>query len=88
MLNPLYHNKFDKDIIRMRKRGKGIDKLKSVIRKLIDQEELSRNLKDQKLIGDFVGRRECHVEPDWLLVYRIENNDIIFERTGTHSDIF
>jgi mRNA interferase YafQ len=88
MLNPYYTNKFGKDIKRMGKRGKDIEKLKTIIRTLINQGDLPRHLKDHNLIGNFVGRRECHLEPDWLLVYRIENSDIIFERTGSHSDLF
>jgi mRNA interferase YafQ len=44
--------------------------------------------RDHLLIGDYVGRRECHVEPDWLLIYKLEREDIIFERTGTHADLF
>jgi len=44
--------------------------------------------KDHNLIGNFIGRRECHIEPDWLLIYKIDEDFIIFERTGTHSDLF
>ena len=44
--------------------------------------------REHSLIGNFIGRRECHIEPDWLLIYKIDNDNIIFERTGSHSDLF
>ncbi|MDO9230417.1 MAG: type II toxin-antitoxin system YafQ family toxin [Syntrophales bacterium] len=49
---------------------------------------LDRKFRDHDLIGNFKDRRECHVEPDWLLIYRTEESAIIFERTGTHADLF
>lgn len=74
----------------MNKRGKNISKIKNIIQKLINQEPLKSKYKDPKLIGNYLGRRECHIEPDWLLIYKIipVENLIIFERTGTHSDLF
>ena len=88
MFTPVYTRQFDKDIKRMKKRGKELDKLKIISRSLINGEELDPLHKDHKLIGNWLGRRECHIESDWLLIYKIENERIIFERTGTHSDLF
>ena len=70
------------------KRGKNIEKLKKVIELLVNKEPMLAKYRDHSLIGNFVGRRECHIEPDWILIYKIDNNDIIFERTGSHSDLF
>jgi len=72
----------------MKRRGKNHEKLKSIIRSLILEEPLDHIHKDHKLIGNWQGRRECHIESDWLLVYKTEIDRIIFERTGTHSDLF
>ena len=72
----------------MLKRGKSEEKIKGVIKKLIDEQRLERRYKNHGLIGNYKGRRECHIEPDWLLIYKIMEGEIIFERTGTHSDLF
>ena len=55
---------------------------------LIDEKLLEKRYHDHKLTGNFKDRRECHIEPYWLLIYKIENNRIIFERTGSHSELF
>lgn len=88
MLTPVYTHQFEKDVKRMKKRGLSIDKLKHVIRFLVMQEPLNPSYRDHKLHGNWKGRRECHIEPDWLLIYKTEADRIIFERTGTHSDLF
>ena len=88
MLIPSYTKQFAKDLKRMQKRGKSTEKIKKVIRKLVNEEPLATSYKEHKLIGNFRGRRECHIEPDWLLLYKIVEPEIIFERTGTHSDLF
>jgi len=91
MLQPVYTKQFKKDIKRIEKSGnKDIEKLKVVIRALIDEKLLDKSYKEHSLIGNFKDRRECHIEPDWLLVYKISKKDktIIFERTGSHPDIF
>jgi mRNA interferase YafQ len=72
----------------MIKRGNDPELLKNVIRTLIEEEPLERKHRDHLLVGNFKDRRECHIEPDWLLIYRIDENRIIFERTGTHADLF
>lgn len=88
MRMPSYTKQFAKDLKRMAKRGKAPAKIKNIIKKLVDEERLDVNYKDHKLIGNYKGRRECHVEQDWLLIYKIIYSEIILERTGTHSDLF
>ena len=88
MLTPVYTRQFEKDIKRMKKRGKNPDKLKIIIRSLVSEEPLDPIHRDHKLIGNWKGRRECHIESDWLLIYKTELERIIFERSGTHSDLF
>jgi len=88
MLTPLYTKKFEKDLKLLLKRGKNGTKIKSIIETLIDQRELDAKHRNHKLIGNYTGRYECHIEADWLLIYKLENSRIIFERTGTHSDLF
>ena len=72
----------------MQRRSKGIDKLKAILAALINEEPLAERQHDHPLTGNYRGRRECHIEPDWLLIYKLVNNEIIFERTGTHADLF
>ena len=88
MLQPIYTNSFAKDIKLAQKRGKNIDKLKKIIELLVNKEPIPQKYRDHNLVGNFIGRRECHIEPDWLLIYKIDKDEIIFERTGTHSDLF
>ena len=85
---PVYTNRFEKDLKLMIKRGSDPESIKAVIRMLIDEMPLERKHRDHLLIGNFKDRRECHIEPNWLLIYRLEENSIIFERTGTHADLF
>jgi len=89
MLKPNYTKQFSKDLDKIKKSGqKEIEKLKIILTKLTNQEPLDPKHKDHKLIGNYKGRRECHIDPDWLLIYLIEDETIIFERTGTHSELF
>ena len=88
MLKPSFTKQFDRDLKRMLKRGKEKDKIKLVVSNLINEERLDPKYKDHKLVGNYEGRRECHIEPDWLLIYKPEKEMIIFERTGSHSDLF
>ena len=88
MRPPVYTTRFEKDLKLMIKRGCNPENIKSVIRKLIDGTPLDSKYRDHLLIGNFKDRRECHIAPDWLLVYRIDTSKIIFERTGTHADLF
>ena len=88
MLKPEYTTKFKKDIKTIEKRNLDIDLLKDIIKKLCLEEPLPSKNKDHNLSGNWSGCRECHISPDWLLIYQIGNGIIVFERTGTHSDLF
>ena len=88
MLTPVYTRQFERDLKRLKKRRKNTEKLKIILCSLIEEEELDPLHRDHKLIGNWLGRRECHVESDWLLIYKIEDDRIIFERTGSHTDLF
>ena len=88
MLSPSYTKQFEKDWKRLQKRGKPKEKLKIVLKMLINKKRLPQKYRDHKLIGNYQGRRECHIEPNWLLIYKITELRIIFERTGSHSDLF
>ena len=88
MLTPTYTRQFERDVKLLMKRGKEPEKLKLVITKLVKEEPLAERHRDHPLVGNYRGRRECHVEPDWLLVYKVLVGEIVFERTGSHSDLF
>lgn len=88
MLKLVTTNQFEKDFDRMIRRGKDKEKIFGIIQRLLNQERLEPNFRDHKLIGPLANRRECHIEPDWLLIYIKKSDSIIFERTGTHSDLF
>lgn len=88
MLTPAYTKRFERDTKRMNKRWKNLDKLKIIIRSIVAEETLDAIHCDHKLIGNWQARRECHIESDWLLIYKVESDRVVFERTGTHSDIF
>jgi mRNA interferase YafQ len=88
MRTPNYTKQFDRDVKRMRKRGKDLDKLKLTLAILIAAQQLEQRYFDHALSGNYKNRRECHIEPDWLLIYKLAGNDIFFERTGTHTDLF
>jgi mRNA interferase YafQ len=81
-------NQFLKDIKRMKKRGKDIKKLQTVVNKLANNETLHPKYRDHSLMGEWKPCRDCHVEPDWLLVYYSDSNILRLERTGSHSDLF
>lgn len=90
MLNLRYSSKFEKDYKRIKKRGYNESNLRRVIEILRNREQLPQKYNDHSLTGNYKGYRECHIEPDWLLVYKIENDTLtlILFRTGTHSDLF
>jgi mRNA interferase YafQ len=79
---------FKKDVKRLEKRRKDLNKLKKIIRTLVAAEELPLRYRDHPLKGTLKDCRECHVEGDWLLIYRIEGSELCLVRTGTHSDLF
>lgn len=79
---------FKRDVTRLRKRGKDLDKLKKIIQSLLRAEMLEARHKDHRLKGLLKDCRECHIEPDWLLIYRIEGSELCLIRTGSHADLF
>jgi mRNA interferase YafQ len=79
---------FAKDLKRIAKRGKDLNKLKQVVSRLAKGEPLEASCRDHALIGKWKPSRDCHIEPDWILIYTIDDEKLRLERTGTHSDIF
>ena len=88
MKQPQYRTIFTKDIKRAKKRGKDLNKLADIAHQLINGKTLAAKHRDHALVGNYKHHRECHIEPDWLLIYKLEENHIIFERTGSHADLF
>ena len=88
MRTPVYTRQFGRDVKRLRRRGRDFEEFRVVVRALVAGEPLDAAYREHKLVGPFKGRRECHVEPDWLLIYKVTRGSIIFERTGTHADLF
>jgi mRNA interferase YafQ len=81
-------NQFKKDIKQAQKRGKDLAKLKTIIDLLLAKKPLPPKNRDHQLAGIWGGHRDCHIEPDWILIYQILDDEIRLERTGTHSDLF
>jgi len=81
-------SQFKKDVKRMKKRGEDLGKLKGVLEKIASGQELEPIHRDHVLIGQYKGTRECHIEPDWLLIYEKAESEVVLIRTGTHSDLF
>ncbi len=79
---------FKRDVKRMLKRGKDGNKLREIILTLANHKTLSKKYRDHALSGNYKGTRECHIEPDWLLIYTLSTDSIYLERTGTHADLF
>jgi len=81
-------SQFKKDVRRMKKRGKDMGKLKEVLEKIISGQALEPRYRDHALVGQYKGTRECHIEPDWLLIYELGYDEVVLIRTGTHADLF
>jgi len=90
MRSPVYAAQFKKDYKRCQKRGYILQKLINVMNDLENEVPLQPQLKEHPLQGDYVGSLECHIEPDWLMIYQIDDvvKEVYFVRTGTHSDLF
>ncbi|HJB32965.1 MAG TPA: type II toxin-antitoxin system YafQ family toxin [Candidatus Blautia merdipullorum] len=90
MLTIKYQSAFKKDYKRIVKRGYDIRLLEEVISILANQEPLPEKFRDHSLLGKYTGCRECHITPDWLLIYEIDGDELILylTRTGSHSDLF
>lgn len=90
MLTIKYHTMFKKDFKRIKKRGYDISRLEKIVELLANEVPLPEQFKDHNLSGNYNSFRECHIAPDWLLIYQVNNNELVLvlSRTGTHSDLF
>lgn len=90
MLDVVLSNRFKKDLKLAAKRGMELTELDAVVEQLAAQHPLPDKNRDHALTGDYIGFRECHIRPDWLLIYRVDGDDLILFlfRTGTHTDLF
>jgi len=90
MLNVEYTNQFKRDLKLAKRRGNKLDLLQKILNQIQDDVALPAKLKDHPLTGNWDGHRELHIEPDWLLIYKIIRplKTVIFVRVGTHSDLF
>jgi mRNA interferase YafQ len=79
---------FGRDVKRIRKRGMDFGKLQEVVRLLANGVALPPKHRDHPLIGQWAPARDCHVEPDWILIYTVDSDSLRLERTGTHADLF
>jgi len=79
---------FSRDIKKMKKRGKDLGKLRDVVKKLAVGKSLPQKNRDHALVGSWQPSRDCHIEPDWILIYTTNETTLRLERTGTHSDLF
>ena len=83
-----YSSQFKKDVKLAAKRGYKMIRLYEVMKALENEEVLDAKHKEHPLVGNYKGFLECHIEPDWLLIFKIDGQDLYFARTGTHSDLF
>jgi len=88
MRTPTYSTQFQRDVKRLQKRGKGLEKLKRLIELLLTADPLPPQYKDHPLKHGWAGYRDAHVEPDWVLVYSATDKTVHLERTGTHEELF
>lgn len=90
MLEIVLSNQFRKDLKTANKRGYNLELLNDVVDSLAQGQPLPAKNRDHELSGEYRGFRECHIQPDWLLIYRIDNGELLLflSRTGTHSDLF
>ena len=90
MLTIKYHTLVKKDFKRIKKRGYDISRLEKIVELLANEVPLPEQFKDHNLSGNYNGFRECHIAPDWLLIYQVNNNELVLvlSRTGSHSDLF
>ena len=88
MLTPVRSAQFKRDVKRMKKRGEDVSKLRRLLLALIQQAPLPESQHDHLLQGVWRGYREFHIEPDWLVIYRVKDSELHLARTGSHSDLF
>ncbi len=83
-----YTSQFKKDYKKVKKQNKNIKKLQSLIEILLSEQKLDKRFLDHPLSGEWKKYRECHIAPDWLLIYKIEDEYLILARIGSHADLF
>ena len=88
MLGLRYTTAFRQDYKRLQKRGYAMAKLRQVLEKLANGEMNEEQIKDHPLRGIYAGARDCHIEPDWVLIYSIAGDELCLLRTGSHADLF
>ena len=81
-------SQFKRDVKRVQRQGRDLEKLKKVLETLVKGEGLAAKHRDHVLVGQYKGTRESHIEPDWLLIYELAETEIVLIRTGSHSDLF
>lgn len=79
---------FRRDVKRLKRQGADLKQLETVIKQLVTQNPLAEQYRDHTLVGNWKGFRECHIKPDWLLIYRIEDEELQLARTGSHAELF
>lgn len=88
MLTPVRSSHFKRDVKKAEKRGKDMAKLRALLLFLIEERPLPATYRDHALKGSWGGYRDAHIEPDWLLIYRVAGGELQLARTGTHADLF
>lgn len=88
MLTPSFSGQFKRDVRKVEKRGKDLSKLRTLLGLLLEEKSLPERYRDHSLKGDWAGFRDAHIEPDWLLIYRVADDELQLARTGTHADLF
>jgi len=88
MRNISVTTQFKRDVKKIKKTGKDTEKLKEIIEKIAEGESLDEKYRDHVLTGNYRQTRECHIEPDWLLIYKLTKENLILIRTGSHSELF
>ncbi|SHM23911.1 type II toxin-antitoxin system mRNA interferase toxin, RelE/StbE family [Vreelandella subglaciescola] len=88
MLTPVRTRQFKRDVKRLQKRAKDMAKLRELLGLLIEQKPLPDAYQDHALRGNWKGYRDAHIEPDWLLLYRVDGDELQLARMGSHTDLF
>ena len=88
MLEIIQSSRFKRDIKKARKQGKPITELQIIVKLLVQQKPLPKKHQDHNLSGVYISYRECHIRPDWLLIYKVSDRELQLARTGSHSELF
>jgi mRNA interferase YafQ len=88
MLNPVRSSQFKKDLKKARRQGKDLNLLQAVVVTLANEQALEDRFRDHELTGNWRSYRECHVNPDWLLIYKVTDEELKLARIGSHSELF